>query len=260
MEHGFVKVATAIPSVRVADCIYNAAQLKELIQKGFGSWCATYSFPWIIHYLLFFVWIYFQENYFLIRLRKRCSILFTVPENCKCWQLLEYLFAPKTGLLMLRLFQQGHILGVVPKTYLPNYKEFQEQRWFTSAGDLQHDTIRIGNSNYPMGSHLLFESGSISVGIELCEDLWVPVPPSSLLAMQGANIIVNLSASNELIGKHIPEVADYSAVCTLYKWLCLRFSRIWRINYRFLLPAMRSSPRMAQYLLLPKDLNKKNSL
>ena len=100
------------------------------------------------------------------------------------------------------VFQKGAIRGVVPKTYLPNYKEFQEQRWFTSATELRESTISIGKEEYPMGSHLLFRSGRLTAGIEICEDLWVPVPSSSLLAMEGANIIFNLSASNELIGKH----------------------------------------------------------
>lgn len=99
-------------------------------------------------------------------------------------------------------FQAGKILGVVPKTYIPNYKEFQEQRWFTSATELRDKTVSIGNRTYPLGSHLLFTAGQVKVGIEICEDLWVPVPPSSLLAMEGANILVNISASNELIGKH----------------------------------------------------------
>ena len=100
------------------------------------------------------------------------------------------------------VFQKGAIRGVVPKTYLPNYKEFQEQRWFTSVTELRESTISIGEEEYPMGSHLLFRSGRLTAGIEICEDLWVPVPPSSLLTMEGANIIFNLSASNELIGKH----------------------------------------------------------
>lgn len=99
-------------------------------------------------------------------------------------------------------FQSGKILGVVPKTYIPNYKEFQEQRWFTSATELRDKTVSIGDRTYPLGSHLLFTAGQVKVGIEICEDLWVPVPPSSLLAMEGANILVNISASNEQIGKH----------------------------------------------------------
>ena len=100
------------------------------------------------------------------------------------------------------VFQKGEILGVVPKTYLPNYKEFQEQRWFTSSTELQKSRISIAGKEYPLSSYLLFKSEQIVAGIEICEDLWVPVPSSSLLAMQGANIIFNLSASNELIGKH----------------------------------------------------------
>jgi NAD+ synthase (glutamine-hydrolysing) len=99
-------------------------------------------------------------------------------------------------------FQKGVIRGIVPKTYLPNYKEFQEMRWFSSGNELQTDRAVIGGKEYPLGNNLLFTSHEVSVGVELCEDLWAPIPPSSLLAVQGADIIVNLSASNELIGKN----------------------------------------------------------
>lgn len=202
MEHGFVKVAAAIPSVRVADCIYNAAQLKELIQKASEAGVQLIAFP-ELSITSYSCLDLFSGKLLLDQAEKT---LLDLVHSTRDLQVLTVVGIPlRTENRLINaavVFQQGHILGVVPKTYLPNYKEFQEQRWFTSANDLQHDTIRIGNSNYPMGSHLLFESGSISVGIELCEDLWVPVPPSSLLAMQGANIIVNLSASNELIGKN----------------------------------------------------------
>ena len=100
------------------------------------------------------------------------------------------------------VFQKGKILGFVPKTYLPNYKEFQEQRWFTSASELTDDKFVFKGVEYPMGKDIVFSAGEAKIGVEICEDLWVPVPPSSLLAMEGANIIVNLSASNELIGKN----------------------------------------------------------
>ena len=99
-------------------------------------------------------------------------------------------------------FQRGEILGVVPKSYLPNYKEFQEERWFTASSHLQQSMITIGNREVPLDCYLIFEYDEVRVGIEICEDLWVPIPPSSELAMQGANLIFNLSASNELIGKH----------------------------------------------------------
>ena len=113
-------------------------------------------------------------------------------------------------------FQRGEILGVVPKSYLPSYKEFQEERWFTPASALQESVIRIGERTVPMDGYLLFEYEQVKVGIEICEDLWVPIPPSSELAMQGANLIFNLSASNELIGKHAylrALIAQQSARC-----------------------------------------------
>lgn len=98
--------------------------------------------------------------------------------------------------------QKGKILGIVPKTYLPNYKEFYEKRWFASACDVPDTAARLCGQVVPMGRNLLFETADTTFGIEICEDLWAPVPPSSSLALQGAEIIFNLSADNEGIGKH----------------------------------------------------------
>ena len=100
------------------------------------------------------------------------------------------------------VIQQGKILGVVPKTFLPNYKEFYEQRWFTSASLSIDNNIRICTENVPFGTNLLFETSRTTFGIELCEDVWAVTPPSSNLALQGAEIIFNLSATDECIGKH----------------------------------------------------------
>jgi NAD+ synthase (glutamine-hydrolysing) len=100
------------------------------------------------------------------------------------------------------VIQKGKILGVVPKTYLPNYKEYYEQRWFTSAAQLVETSVRLCGEMVPLGTHLLFEACNTTFGIEICEDMWATVPPSSHLALQGAEIIFNPSASNECIGKH----------------------------------------------------------
>lgn len=100
------------------------------------------------------------------------------------------------------VIQKGKILGVVPKTYLPNYKEFYEKRWFTSACEVSETTARLCGQIVPMGRNLLFETADTTFGIEICEDLWAPIPPSSSLALQGAEILFNLSADNEGIGKH----------------------------------------------------------
>lgn len=100
------------------------------------------------------------------------------------------------------VIQKGRVLGVVPKTYLPNYKEFYEMRWFVSASDVPAQTIRLCGQVAPLGTNLLFETSDTTFGIEICEDVWAAVPPSSSLALQGAEIIFNLSADNESIGKH----------------------------------------------------------
>ena len=100
------------------------------------------------------------------------------------------------------VIQKGRVLGVVPKTYLPNYKEFYEMRWFVSASDVSARSVRLCGQVVPMGDNLLFETSDTTFGIEICEDVWAAVPPSSSLALQGAEIIFNLSADNEAIGKH----------------------------------------------------------
>jgi len=105
------------------------------------------------------------------------------------------------------VIQKGKILGIVPKSNLPGYNEFYEQRWFTEAEHLEVSQVKIGEEFVPIGGDIIFtaeEDENIAFGIEICEDLWVPVPPSSFLAQAGAMLIFNLSASNELVGK-----ADY---------------------------------------------------
>ena len=101
----------------------------------------------------------------------------------------------------------GRLLGVVPKTFIPNYNEFYEQRWFCSGAELTISEISpklVGleqEGTVPVGNNLVFDTGSFRFGVEICEDLWAPLPPSTMLALSGAEIIVNLSASNELIAK-----------------------------------------------------------
>lgn len=98
-------------------------------------------------------------------------------------------------------FQNGHLLGIVPKTYLPNYNEFYEKRWFASLEEMDPwDKAWFNGEEVPFG-RLLFQSDSLTLGIEICEDLWAPAPPSTDLALAGADVILNLSASNELVAK-----------------------------------------------------------
>ena len=102
------------------------------------------------------------------------------------------------------VIQKGKILGIVPKTYIPNYQEFYEARWFSSSKDLKNNEIEILDQNVPISTNLLFQDKTltdITFGIDICEDLWTVTPPSNNHTLAGATIIFNLSSSNELIGK-----------------------------------------------------------
>ena len=100
------------------------------------------------------------------------------------------------------ILKGGKVLGIVPKTYLPNAAEFYEMRWFASATELRQASVPFGGEDVPIGVKMLFRLGPAVVGVEICQDLWVPVPPSSYAALAGANLILNLSASNEALCKH----------------------------------------------------------
>lgn len=202
MNYGFIKVAAAVPHVQVADCSYNIGQIESLMRQASEKGVQLIAFPELSVTAYTCLDLFAQQTL----LKNAEQALLKLVNDTADLNLLTIVGAPlvtDNRLINAAIaFQSGKIIGVVPKTYLPNYKEFQEQRWFTSATELWDKTISIGNNAYPMNSHLLFTSGQVKVGIEICEDLWVPVPPSSLLAMEGANILVNISASNELIGKH----------------------------------------------------------
>ena len=202
MNYGFVKVAAAVPLVQVADCFYNIEKIEGLMRQASEKGVQIIAFPELSVTGYTCLDLFAQQTL----LDGAEEALLQLVSNTADLDILTIVGVPlRTENRLINaavVLQKGAIRGVVPKTYLPNYKEFQEQRWFTSVTELRESTISIGEEEYPMGSHLLFRSGRLTAGIEICEDLWVPVPPSSLLAMEGANIIFNLSASNELIGKH----------------------------------------------------------
>ena len=202
MNYGFVKVAAAVPHVQVADCFYNIQQMEGLMRQASDKGVQIIAFPEMSVTAYTCLDLFAQQTL----LKNAEQALLKLVSDTADLNILTIAGAPlvtENRLINAAIaFQSGKILGVVPKTYIPNYKEFQEQRWFTSATELRNKTVSIGDRTYPLGSHLLFTAGQVKVGIEICEDLWVPVPPSSLLAMEGANILVNISASNELIVKH----------------------------------------------------------
>ena len=216
MNYGFVKVASAIPSLKVADCTYNIQQIESLIVQAEGKGVEIIVFPELSISGYSCGDLFGQQ----LLLEKCEESLFKLLDFTRSLQIITLVGMPVMigGLLMncAVVVQGGKILGVVPKTYLPNYKEFYEQRWFASATAIDDTQIHLCAQSVPFGRNLLFHTQKTTFGIELCEDLWAPVPPSSELALKGAEIIFNLSASNELIGKNqylLSLISQQSARC-----------------------------------------------
>ena len=202
MNYGFVKVAAAVPRVKVADCKFNSERLEGLITIAEGKGVQILTFPEMCITGYTCGDLFAQQ----LLLEQAEMALIQILNSTRQLDIISILGMPvvvnSTVINAAVVIQKGKILGVVPKTYLPNYKEFYEQRWFTSALQVSENSVRLCGQIVPMGNNLLFETAETTFGIEICEDLWATVPPSSSLALQGAEIIFNLSADDESIGKH----------------------------------------------------------
>lgn len=203
MKYGYVKVAAAIPAVKVADCVFNAGQTEKQILEADEKGVQIIVFP-ELNLTAYSCGDLFGQR---LLLEQAEMALMQVMNNTRQLDIISIVGMPvllNSSLLNCAVvFQKGKILGVVPKSYLPNYKEFYEQRWFVSADAYPNTmTVRLCGQVVPCSSQLLFDTPDVCFGIEICEDVWAPVPPSSYLALQGAEVIFNLSADTENISKH----------------------------------------------------------
>ena len=200
----FINVAAAVPAIKVADVDYNVQQIESLMAQAEGKGVEILVTPELC------ITGYSCQDLF------REQLLLDKSEE-GILQLLDFTRKLDTILVVgapvlvnsllyncAVVIQRGQILGIVPKTYLPNYGEFYEKRWFASAQDLNPTDIYFAGSPVHVSSEpILFTTGDgVKFGVEICEDVWAPIPPSNNLALAGADIILNLSASDELIGKH----------------------------------------------------------
>ncbi len=204
MNNSFITVAAAIPAVKVADCDYNIeqiiAQVTEAEEKGveiivFPELCVTgYTCQDLFRQSTLLENVELSVVRLLGHMRKMNVIaIIGVPVI--------------VGDLLLNcaaVIQKGSILAMIPKTYLPNYNEFYEKRWFASLQDLRETQIRYAGNKITITPEplLVRTSENVLFGVEICEDVWAPAPPSNRLALSGADLIFNLSASDELVGKH----------------------------------------------------------
>lgn len=203
MHNGFFRVASCVPTVNIADCSSNAkgilGMLKEVHNKDvelavFPEMCVTgYTCADLFH------------NQELLK-NAQNAVKEIVEASSHLFRCVALVGAPvKVGNALYNCaiaIAEGKILAVVPKTYLPNYNEFYEKRWWQPAPHETPFEISLCGQNTYFGTQQLIEINGVKTGIEICEDLWTPVPPSSYAVLAGAQVIANLSASDDLIGKY----------------------------------------------------------
>jgi NAD+ synthase (glutamine-hydrolysing) len=206
-RHGFVRVAAAVPEVRVAEPEFNARRTLALAERASDAGAGLVAFPELG------LAAYTSDDLF-----HQDALLAAVEDAlagivARSAQLAPLLIVGAPLRARQRLFncalaiQRGRVLGVVPKSYLPNYREFYEKRQFRAARDAPGETIAVAGASVPFGADLILEASGaegLAVHVEVCEDLWAPIPPSTYAAMGGATVLVNLSASNITVAK-----ADY---------------------------------------------------
>lgn len=204
MKYGFIKVAAAIPAIKVADVNYNVEQIESLIVQAEGQGVEVMVFPELC--LTGYTCQDLFKNQLLID--KAEEGLLVLLDFTRKLDVISIVGLPvQIGSLLYNcaaIIQSGTLLGIVPKTYLPNYGEFYEKRWFASAQDFSPQDIYLaGSPVHVTPAPTIFTTvDGARFGIEICEDVWAPTPPSNQLSLAGADIIFNLSASDELIGKH----------------------------------------------------------
>ena len=203
MKHGFVRVAAAIPSVRVADCTYNTERIVSMMKDADNKGASIIVFP-ELSITGYTCGDLFQQSLLIDKANASLGILLEQTAGLDIIAIIGIPVATRGTLLnAAAVVQKGKILGVIPKTHLPNYKEFYEKRWFSSAWQTEETEIEILGHNVPMHTNLVFSTPGANFAVEICEDLWATIPPSSQAALNGAEIIFNLSADNELVGKNV---------------------------------------------------------
>lgn len=203
MTDGYIKVAAAIPQVKVADIDFNINEIESMMARAEGQKVEILCFP-ELSVTSYTCQDLFAQQLLLEEAENGLLRIIELSRNLNVTVIVGTPFCAYGRLFnCAAVIQGGKLHGLVPKTFLPNYKEFYEQRWFASSTTLHADaTVKFCGQNVPLSPRLLFNISDITFGVEICEDLWAPIPPSNLLCLQGADLIFNLSASNDIIGKH----------------------------------------------------------
>jgi NAD+ synthase (glutamine-hydrolysing) len=203
-SHDFVRVGVAVPACRVADPLFNAQQINRFLTEACECGASLVAFP-ELGLSAYTCEDLFHQRALLDACETGLAAVLAASTQVSCVAVVGMPLRLEHRLFNCAVvLHQGQILGVVPKTYLPNSGEFYEARQFNSADQALTDQIYLLGQTVPFGTQLVFEATDmplLKIHIELCEDLWAPIAPSSYAALAGATVLVNLSASNATVGK-----------------------------------------------------------
>jgi NAD+ synthase (glutamine-hydrolysing) len=206
-DFGFLRVAAAVPRLEVASLRRNLDEILASARRAEQAGAQVVVFP-ELSLTSYTAGDLFHQHLLLDRAAESLVELARATAGLRPLLVVGLPLAAEGNLFnCAAVVSGGEIHGLVPKTYIPGYKEYYEERWFASSRDLVASEVNVGGRDVPVGTDLLFraQAGSeVVIGVEVCEDLWGPLPPSSFQVLHGAHLILNLSASNELVGK-----ADY---------------------------------------------------
>lgn len=215
-NYGFVRVAAATPALKVADCEFNTAEIIKMINDADSKGVSAVVFPELC------ITGYTCGDLFLQRLlldgaEKSIQQICDATKDSSIIVVVGMPLEVSNRLYNTAVVISGGLMhGVVPKTFNPNYNEFYEKRWFWPSEELKDEVVYLCDNYIPIGTGLIFKTQGFNFSIDVCEDLWTPIPPSSVACLNGAEIIFNLSASNETTGKHTYRrslVSQQSARC-----------------------------------------------
>ena len=206
MKYGFLRAACCSPKLKVADCKFNAEKIIDRTRFLSSCGAEVVVFPELC------ITSYTCADLFLQKTLQKSAVeelerIAKKTSNCDCILCVGLPLAIENNLYNCgAVIYKGKILAIVPKTYIPNYSEFYEKRYFSCGNECENQIVFLSkqNTQVPFGTNIIIKDSNnsdFSLAIELCEDLWVPLPPSTTLSLAGASVIANLSASNEIVGK-----------------------------------------------------------
>ena len=201
---GLLRIGAAVPVLHVADVDFNVGAIIDVMRKARNEGVQVLTFPEMA-ITGYTIGDLVQHQALLLKAKKGLDGVLNESAGSTMVVIVGMPLVVEQEIFNCAVvLNSGHVLGVIPKTLLPTYREFYEDRWFSPSSDARSDTVELAGQQVPFGTDILFDLRGIAsaiIGLEICEDLWVPLSPHEYQALAGATVLINLSASNEVLGK-----------------------------------------------------------